>query len=92
MERVTKHTSLHPTVAEKLEEAAKKNHRTVSNQIAELVKDGVTDGRYVIKGLAPELEGEMIASAKKENRSPENLIETALKMYLNRVEYLPFFR
>ena len=71
--------------------AAKKNKNSVSGQIAEYVADGVADGRYVLKGLSSELEAEMIAGAKKENRSVENFIETALKVYLKRVEYVPIY-
>ena len=91
MDRVVRRTSLPPNVDEKLQEIADENQRTLSNQIAEFVKDGVSPGRYVLKGLDPELEAEMIASAKKENRSVENFIETALKVYLKRIEYLPIF-
>ena len=71
--------------------AAKKNKNSVSGQIAEYVADGVADGRYVLKDLPLELEAEMIAGAKKENRSVENFIETALKVYLKRVEYVPIY-
>lgn len=91
MERITEHTSLHPTVDEKMRAIAKENKRTVSGQIAEFVADGVVDGRYVLKDLPPDLEKEMIESAKKENRTPENFIETALKLYLKRIEYVPVF-
>ena len=70
---------------------AESKGRTVSNLIAEYVTDGLSDGRYVLKGLSSELEAEMIAGAKKENRSVENFIETALKVYLKRVEYVPIY-
>lgn len=89
MDREVRRTSLPPNVDEKLVEIADKNQRTISNQIAEFVKDGVSPGRYVVKGLDPELEAEMVAAAKKENRNVENFIETALKVYLKRVEYVP---
>ncbi len=91
MKRVTQRTSLPPNIDEKLQEVADKNQRTISNQIAEFVKDGVSPGRYVVKDLDPELEAEMVASAKKENRSVENFIETAVKVYLKRIEYVPIY-
>ena len=68
---------------------AKSKGRTISNLISELVSDGLAPGRYVLKGLDPDLEAEMIKAAKKENRDVENFIETALKVYLKRVEYVP---
>jgi len=91
MKRVVQSTSLHPKVDEKLQEIAQANEKTVSGQIAEFVKDGVSEGRYVIKYLDPDLEAELIESAKKESRSPENLIEIALKVYLKRIQYVPVF-
>ena len=89
MIRVTQRTSLHPQVNEKLVMKAKSKGRTISNLISELVSDGLAPGRYVLKGLDPDLEAEMIKAAKKENRDVENFIETALKVYLKRVEYVP---
>ena len=91
VERITEHTSLHPVVDEKMRAIAKENGRTVSGQISEFVTEGVKEGRYVLKDLNPELEAEMIASAKKENRNVENFIETALKVYLKRIEYVPIY-
>ena len=91
MKRATQRTSLHPKINDKLVMRAESKGRTVSNLIAEYVTDGLSDGRYVLKGLSPELEAEMLAGAKKENRTPENFIETALKVYLKRVEYVPIY-
>ena len=91
MERVVRRTSLHPLTDKKLEVIAKDNQRTISNQIAEFINDGVADNRYVIKDLPEDLRAEMIAAAKKENRSVENFIETAIRVHLKRVEYVKVF-
>ena len=91
MKRVTQRTSLHPQVNEKLVMSAESKGRTIYNLISELVSEGLAPGRYVLKGVNPELEAELIESAKKENRSVENFIETALKVYLKRIEYVPIY-
>lgn len=92
MERVVRKTSLHPGVDEKLEKLAKKNGRKISNQIAVLVKNGVDDDCHFIRDLGEEVETQLLEAAKKENRDVDNVIETAIKVYLNRAEYVRVFR